>query len=81
LFIVQLHSPLQKIKKGREGPLRTATVADGLAIPGGAPSHDYERLSNKIAHQTALSPLPCADLIWFAAGPVKQSSGSGCRRV
>jgi hypothetical protein len=40
--------------------LRTATFADGLAIPGGAPCHDYEHLSNKIAHQVTLSPLRCA---------------------
>jgi hypothetical protein len=37
--------------------LRTATFADGLAIHGGAPSHDYERLSNKVAHPRALSSL------------------------
>jgi len=37
--------------------LRTATFADGLAIHGGAPSHDYEHLSNKVAHPRALSSL------------------------
>jgi hypothetical protein len=30
--------------------LRTASFADDLAIHGGAPCHNYERLSNKIAH-------------------------------
>src|SRR5262249_12466630 len=54
----QLHRSMpQKIKKGREGPLRTATFADGLAIPGGAASHDYEHLSNKVAHSSALWSL------------------------
>src|SRR5262245_16964647 len=64
LLIVPLHSlmPLPvawKIKKGRKGPLRTATFADGLAIPGGAPTYDYEGLSNKIAHPGALSAFHC----------------------
>jgi hypothetical protein len=39
--------------------LRTATFADGLAIPGGAPTYHYESLSNKIAHSSALSAFHC----------------------
>jgi hypothetical protein len=39
--------------------LRTAAFADGLAIPGGAPTYDYEHLSNKIAHPGALSAFHC----------------------
>jgi len=42
--------------------LRTATFADGLAIHGGAPSHDYEHLSNKVAHPRTLSSLRCRSL-------------------
>ena len=34
--------------------MRTATFADGLAIHGGAPSHDYEGSSNKVAHLRGL---------------------------
>jgi len=42
--------------------LRTATFADGLAIHGGAPAHDYEDSSNKVAHPRALSSLRCRPL-------------------
>src|SRR5262249_18324461 len=55
------------------GPLRTATFTDGLAIRGGAPAHDYEHLSNKVAHPRALSSLRCPTLIWGAARAVKQT--------
>src|SRR5262249_25338685 len=69
----------RKSKKGREGPLRTATFADGLAIRGGAPAHEYEQLSNKVAHPRALSSLRCPTLIWGAARAVKQTRLMGDR--
>src|SRR5262249_48422089 len=69
----------RKSKKGREGPLRTATFADGLAIRGGAPAHDYEHLRNKVAHPRALSSLRCPTLIWGAARAVKQTGLTGDR--
>src|SRR5262249_26498590 len=69
----------RKSKKGREGPLRTATFADGLAIRGGAPAHDYEHLSNKVAHPRALSSLRCPTLIWGRARAVKQTGLIGDR--
>jgi hypothetical protein len=48
-----------KSKSAARALLRTATFADGLAIPGGAPTYDYEGLSNKIAHPGALSAFHC----------------------
>jgi hypothetical protein len=46
-------------------------LADGLAIPGGAPSYDYEHWRNKIAHQPHLSLFPFAEAIRTSSAAVK----------
>jgi hypothetical protein len=48
---------------------------DGLAIPGGAPSYDYQLLSNKIAHSAVLGIISLRHFIWVAASGVKELSG------
>ncbi|HZD62158.1 MAG TPA: hypothetical protein VE200_05115 [Xanthobacteraceae bacterium] len=48
---------------------------DGLAIPGGAASYDYQLLSNKIAHSAVLGIISLRRFIWVAAAGVKELSG------
>jgi len=47
---------------------------DGLAIPGGALSYDYQLLSNKIAHSAVLGIISLRQFIWVAAVGVKELS-------
>jgi len=54
--------------------LRTATFADGSAIHGGAPSHDYQHSSNKIAHCRALLPVRCARLYGLLWRPSSETN-------
>jgi uncharacterized protein len=55
--------------------LHTAISWNGLAIPGGAPSYDYQLLSNKIAHRAVLGIISLRQCIWVAAACVKEPSG------
>jgi hypothetical protein len=48
---------------------------DGLAIPGGALSYDYQLLSNKIAHSAVLGIISLRQFIWVTAVGVKELSG------
>jgi hypothetical protein len=47
---------------------------DGLAIPGGALSYDYQLSSNKIAHSAVLGIISLRQFIWVAAADVKELS-------
>jgi hypothetical protein len=47
----------------------------GLAIPGGAPSYDYQLLSNKIAHSAVLGIISLRHFIWVEPAGVKELSG------
>jgi hypothetical protein len=58
-------------KKGHKGPVAHRQFRDGLAIPGGAHSYDYQLSSNKVAHRAALCIISLRQLIWAAASPVK----------
>ena len=51
--------PFGNQKGARKAPVRTASIAGGLATPGGAPPYEY---GNFIAHPISLSPFPCADI-------------------
>jgi hypothetical protein len=62
-------------KKGRKGPVAHRLFVDGLAIPGGAASYDYELLSNKIAHSALLGIISLRRFIWVAAAGVKELFG------
>jgi hypothetical protein len=62
-------------KKGHKGPVAHRQFVDGLAIPGGAPSYDYQLLSNKIAHSAVLGIISLRQFIWVAAAGVKELSG------
>ena len=62
--ITQLAVPLaiSENQKGAEKPLFRAPPHRGMALatPGDAPSYEYQRLSNKIAHVSPLSAFRCA---------------------
>jgi len=66
--------------------LRTATFVDGSAIHGGAPPHEYQHSSNKIAHCRALSPVRCACLYGLPQGQSSETNSgrpeplAGCTR-
>jgi hypothetical protein len=62
-------------KKGHKGPVAHRQFVDGLAIPGGAPSYDYQLSSNKIAHRAVLGIISLRQFIWVAAAGVKELSG------
>jgi hypothetical protein len=49
---------------------------DGLAIPGGALSYDYQLSSNKIAHSAVLGIISLRQFIWVAAAGVKKLHSS-----
>jgi hypothetical protein len=59
------------MKKGREGPVSTAVLRDGLATAGGARPYAYELHSNKVAHFKCLRPFHCALL--YAARKARSS--------
>jgi hypothetical protein len=61
-------------KKGHKGPVAHRQFVDGLAIPGGAPSYDYQLSSNKIAHSAVLGIISLRQFIWVAAAGVKELS-------
>ena len=63
------------MKKGHKGPVAHRQFVDGLAIPGGAPSYDYQLFSNKIAHSAVLGIISLRQFIWVGAAGVKELSG------
>jgi hypothetical protein len=76
MSLLQIPRPFLQRKKGRKGPVAHRQFVDGLAIPGDAPSYDYQLLSNKIAHRAALGIISLRQFIWVAAAGVKELSGS-----
>jgi hypothetical protein len=62
-------------KKGHKGPAAHRQFVDGLAIPGGALSYDYQLSGNKIAHSAVLGIISLRQFIWVAAAGVKKLSG------
>jgi hypothetical protein len=74
MCLLQIPRPFLQRKKGHKGPVAHRQFEDGLAIPGGAPSYDYQLLSNKIAHSAVLGIISLRQFIWVAATGVKELS-------